>query len=209
MSKLNIFLLLTVICLLIFANTNASGAVSIEKNSAPSITNTPTPSPTPTPIAGLPKKLIIPKIQVDTELEYMGVDPDGAMQVPQDWNKAGWFSGGIRPGEIGKAAIDGHFDTDTGMPAVFWNLGQLNPGDEIKILDDRNKIYTFIVQTKQNHEYDKFPLNELIGKSNKKELNIVTCTGYWNFETNNYSHRMLITTELSKVENIQSSSPSY
>lgn len=198
MSRLNIFLLITIIGLLIFANTEALGSFT-QSQTFHHIAVTPTIAPTPTPIAGIPKRLIIPEINIDTTIDSVGVDENGAIEVPHDYTQVGWYSMGYRPGEWGKAAIDGHLDMTTGAPAIFWNLHLLEPGDQIQVIDDRNKTYTFVVTSKQAHDYNNFPLEELIGSSDKKILNLVTCTGWWNAETHNYSHRMLISSEFVSI----------
>jgi hypothetical protein len=51
---------------------------------------------------------------------------DGAMQIPGDFLRAGWFAG-TAPGQ-GPSVFPGHVDSRSG-PAVFHRLGELRPGD--------------------------------------------------------------------------------
>ena len=43
------------------------------------------------------------------------------MQVPGDFQVAGWFTGGPQPGQLGPAVTAGHVDSRPG-PAVFYRL---------------------------------------------------------------------------------------
>src|SRR5205823_10112255 len=65
----------------------------------------------------LPVRLQIPAIDVSTPLVKLGRLPDGSLEVPKDWDTAGWYDGGPRPGQPGPAVILGHVDSTTG-PAV-------------------------------------------------------------------------------------------
>ena len=75
----------------------------------------------------LPVRLQIPAIGVSTPLVKLGRLPDGSLEVPKDWDTAGWYDGGPRPGQPGPAVILGHVDSKTG-PAVFYRLRALRPG---------------------------------------------------------------------------------
>jgi hypothetical protein len=82
--------------------------------------------------ASVPVRLVIPTVGVATPLVRLGLEPDGAMQVPVDFATAGWFAGGPAPGQLGPAVIAGHVDSRTG-PAVFYRLRDLRPGHTIMV----------------------------------------------------------------------------
>ena len=63
----------------------------------------------------------IPSIGVSSPLVRLGLNRDRSMEVPGDFQVAGWFSGGPQPGQLGPAVIAGHVDSRTG-PAVFYRL---------------------------------------------------------------------------------------
>jgi sortase (surface protein transpeptidase) len=62
----------------------------------------------------------------------LGRNLDGTIEVPGDWERAGWYRRGPRPGQADPAVILGHVDSTSG-PAVFFRLGELAVGDEIRI----------------------------------------------------------------------------
>src|SRR5258708_6593966 len=82
-----------------------------------------------------PSRLIIPKMHVDALVKAVGVDANGDMQTPGDATDVAWYKYGPRPGTSGSAVIDGHLDTKYVPQAVFYNLDQLQTGDEVDIRD--------------------------------------------------------------------------
>ena len=77
-----------------------------------------------------PVRLEIPAIGVSSPLVRLGLNRDGTMQVPADFQVAGWFTGAPQPGQLGPAVIAGHVDSHTG-PAVFYRLRDLRPDDQV------------------------------------------------------------------------------
>ncbi|MBI4226014.1 class F sortase [Candidatus Roizmanbacteria bacterium] len=195
MSRLNIFLLLILAGLLIFAQTD-SALEEKSINFYPPPTTIATPTATPTPTIVQPASVSIPKIQVAAPIEPVGTDENGKMQLPQDINVVGWYSLGSKPGEAGNAVIAGHLDSATGEGAIFYNLKIVEPGDEIIITDQTGKENRFTVTDKVIYPYDQVPIDKVFGKSSQKRLNLITCTGAWNPLEKNYSHRTIIFSQL-------------
>src|SRR5690348_14844037 len=69
----------------------------------------------PLPYA-LPDRVRIPTIRVDAPVLPVGLDADGWVSAPppEDPNLAGWFTGGVTPGEKGTAVVVGHVDNKQG-----------------------------------------------------------------------------------------------
>lgn len=203
MTRLNIYLLLTLVFLLIFAHQD-SAIVDDSINRATSApTASPTPTATPTPTIPQPRQFDIPKINVSAPIMPVGVDENGKMQLPENINEVGWYSLGFKPGEAGNAVISGHLDSATGAGAIFFHLRELEPGDNLYVTDEHGNQYNFVVTRKAIYKYDKVPLEEVFGESTKKQLNLITCTGQWIASQHNYSQRMIIYSELQSVSHLQ------
>lgn len=144
----------------------------------------------------LPSKTIIPKIGVDAKVEQVGQDSQGRMDIPQNYKNVGWYKLGIKPGEKGNAVIDGHIDTPKKEAGVFYRINELVPGDVIYIKDSKNKTFTFFVTKALYFDYDKVPIDEVFGKTEKFRLNLVTCAGKFDKLTKNYSQRLVVFSEL-------------
>jgi sortase (surface protein transpeptidase) len=141
---------------------------------------------------GIPIRLNIPKLGVTANVEAVALDIKNNMDVPQKVEDVGWYKLGVKPGEKGNAVIDGHYDDITGAPVVFYNLASLQVGDSIETVDNNGKKLTFIVQKKANYAYNQFPLLEVFGQSNGKNLNLITCSGTWDKNNKTYADRLVI-----------------
>jgi sortase A len=156
----------------------------------------------PTPTAAInsiiPTRISIPKINVDTAVESVGMDDKGRMDVPKEADNTAWFKPGYKPGQVGQAVIDGHYDKASGDPAVFYNINKLTKGDEIIVTGENGKKLTFSVVKLAEYPDEDFPIKDVFGPSSKPMLNLITCQGKWNEESHNYSHRGVIYAELVK-----------
>ena len=92
-----------------------------------------------------------------------GAQPDGTMQVPDDFQVAGWFTGGPQPGQLGPAVIAGHVDSRTG-PAVFYRLRDLRPGDEIRVVRADRRVVRFRVESLASYPKQSLPYEEVYGR---------------------------------------------
>ncbi len=153
-----------------------------------------TPSPTPTIAA--PQRLLIEKLSLDVLIEHVGLDTQGAMDIPQNEDNVAWYQFGAKPGETGNAVIAGHFDKVTGAPAVFYRLSSLSVGDRIIVIAQDSQVYTYAVTDKKVYPYNQVPLEEVFGDHGKKRLNLITCKGIFNQRTRNYSDRIVVYSEL-------------
>ncbi len=165
-------------------------------------TPTPSPTPTPTPTPGLtPVTIIIPKLNIQTAIEQVGLTPDNYMDVPKNANNAGWYMYGTKPSEAGNAVITGHYDTPTGAPALFYYLKRLEIGDEVTTVSENAIKSIFTVTGKETIPYDKFPKDYVFVTKVGKNLNLITCDGVWNQQKRVYSDRIVVYTTLKEVIN--------
>jgi LPXTG-site transpeptidase (sortase) family protein len=144
----------------------------------------------------IPESISIPKININTHVEQVGMDSQGRMDVPSNNTNVAWYSPGHKPGSGASAVIDGHYDTVTGAPAVFYNLDKLTPGDKIMVSDSHGTTLTFAVTEKKLYPFDQFPLEQVFNSTDKSRLNLITCDGVWDQKTKNYSQRLVVYAEL-------------
>ena len=139
---------------------------------------------------GLPIRLIIPKINVDALIEYMGVTAIGAMDVPNTAVNVGWFKLGPQPGERGSAVIAGHFDGKNGEAGVFINLYRLKQGDKIYVENNKKTSIAFVVR--EIRIYDPGYANSVFSTSESAHLNLITCDGAWDGAKKSYDKRLVV-----------------
>jgi len=144
----------------------------------------------------IPKTLQIPKIKVSANVESVGMNSKGEMDVPKLDANVAWYNLGGKIGQAGNAVFAGHLDTKAGSPAVFWDLDKLNKGDDITATDQQGKTYTYEVVDKKVYADAQFPLQEVFGDTTKKRLNLITCEGTYDKSARNYSDRLVVYSEM-------------
>lgn len=138
----------------------------------------------------LPIRLIIPKINVDALIEYVGVTATGVMEVPDTTINVGWFKLGPQPGERGSAVVAGHFDGKNGEAGVFMNLYRLKEGDKIYVKDNKGASIAFVVR--EIHIFDPGYANSVFSVSESAHLNLITCDGVWDGARKSYDKRLVV-----------------
>lgn len=144
---------------------------------------------------GLPVRLRIPAISVDSAIEDALITPDGRMDVPAGSVNVAWFSLGPHPGQIGSAVIGGHFGISNNVPFVFYNLDKLTIGDKIYIVDDKGETLTFAVRSIKSFDRNADATTVFTSDDGLAHLNLITCEGVWNQINGNYPERLVIFTD--------------
>jgi Sortase domain len=138
-----------------------------------------------------PVRLWIPAIAVSTPLVPLGRLPDGSLEVPHDWDTAGWYDLGPRPGQPGPAVILGHVDSRTG-PAVFFRLRALRPRDIVRVgLADGRKL-VFRVQRVRRYPKGRFPTEAVYLPTLNRELRLITCGGEFDYASGHYRDNIVV-----------------
>lgn len=176
-------------------NTQAAGTIT---KGVQGVMGTVSPYVTPsvhTNQAIIPVEIEIPALGIRTTVEQVGLDTYGKMDVPSTDETVAWYGGGYKPGEIGQAVIAGHYDTQTGAPAVFYHLSSLHEGDIVRVTGENGMVKTFAVTRIAIYDNNNFPVKEVFGLTGDRGLNLITCEGKYNPEVHNYSHRTVVYTK--------------
>lgn len=142
-----------------------------------------------------PVTIEIPSLDVKTEIEDVGRLKNGQMGVPENVDNTGWFEPGTKPGNRGSAVIAGHVDDKTG-PSVFFNLEDMENGEEIIITGENDKRLIFKVVGKEVFPRNDAPISEIFGYTSRRMLNLITCTGDFDNSAGTHNDRLVVYTEL-------------
>jgi LPXTG-site transpeptidase (sortase) family protein len=164
--------------------------------------NTPTPGPSPTPAANYPPaseasiaRLIIPSAEIDAPVVVKGVDPAGVMESPDNAYDTAWYDFSAKPGYGGNAVFSGHVDYINVGKAVFWELKDLNPGDEIHVRLEDGTLYRYEVNFKQQYDAATAPVEEIVGPTPKETVTLITCSGTFSSASGQYDKRLVVRAE--------------
>lgn len=139
-----------------------------------------------------PTHLSISSVNIDADLIAVGLDINKSIEMPPlfSW-KAGWYNQSPAPGQIGPAIIVGHLDTYKNI-SVFWRLGQVKPGDLIKIQRQDDKTASFKVTGLAQYDQNNFPTNKVYGNINYAGLRLITCGGPFDRSTGHYTKNTVV-----------------
>jgi sortase (surface protein transpeptidase) len=136
-------------------------------------------------------RLVIPAIGVATRLVRLGLEADGAMAVPADYGRAGWFAEGPAPGQVGPAVIAGHVDSRTG-PAVFYRLRELRPGQAVLVERADGTRLRFVVEQARSYPKASFPTADVFGPVPSAALRLITCGGDFDRARGSYRDNLVV-----------------
>jgi LPXTG-site transpeptidase (sortase) family protein len=141
-------------------------------------------------LGGVPTRVRIPAIRVDSSLELLSLDASDQLEAPKDYQRAGWFAQGIAPGDKGPAVIAGHVDSVSG-PAVFFELNTLRAGDLVEV-DRGGQTVTFRVTGVEQYQKNSFPTDRVYSPTPEPELRLITCGGSFDQSRGSYRDNIVV-----------------
>ncbi|MDZ7729105.1 MAG: class F sortase [Dehalococcoidia bacterium] len=158
--------------------------VPATETATPSATASPTetPTPTPTPYAGAVDRLQIPRFNVDSDIEAIGLIPGtNQLDTPHDPHNTGWYEIYDRPGWRGNAVFSAHVDYFPNIRGPFYNLARMELDDEVVVVMDNGERYTYEVIRKQRYTVSGIPMGDIIWPDDRPEgeewITLITCGG--------------------------------
>jgi sortase (surface protein transpeptidase) len=138
-----------------------------------------------------PATITIPAIGVQAPIVGVGLQADGAMQVPEP-DQVGWYKLGPRPGAGGPAVLVGHLYYRRTGPAVFYRLSELRPGDEILIGQRGGTTTRFLVGRLERHPKTALPTKRIWTGATRPLLRLITCDGPFDHTTGHYRDNLIV-----------------
>src|ERR1700738_3698171 len=158
-------------------------------------------APAPSGVVGpvvarsVPVTLRIPAIGVAVPVSALGLNPDGTVQVPANFQEPGWYRLGPSPGQVGSAVILGHVDSYQG-PAVFFRLRSLRAGDRVEVSLADGVTAQFVVDAVAMYPKKQFPARRVYGSHGYSALQLVTYGGAFDTSTRSYLSNVVFYTSL-------------
>ena len=137
----------------------------------------------------------IPRIGVAAPVVRLGGPRSGAIAVPTfaQVGDIGWYRYGAVPGQRGNAVFLGHVDTYQG-PAVFYDLYELLPGDQVEVALGHHDTQRFTVHWVKEVLKTHFPASKVFGGTDGRHLWLVTCGGQFDYYTRSYLSNIIVYT---------------
>lgn len=143
-----------------------------------------------------PKFIRLPSIDGEGFVQNVGVDQNNAVAVPDNVHMAGWFTDTVLPGEKGLSIIDGHVTGRT-TDGIFIHLEQLKPGDTYSIeFGDGHRKQFEVLKITSVKEKDAAAILFSQNPDVSNQLNLITCGGDFDTDTNQYEDRVIVSSKL-------------
>jgi sortase (surface protein transpeptidase) len=141
-----------------------------------------------------PTRLTVPGISVDTTIDPVGLDADGAMGVPRSLKTVGWYDKSAQLGESHRPVIlDGHYGLDS-SPGVFYKLRTLAIGDTFTITGTYGKTVEYTVTSVETAPLEVLDMEKVFnyGDGKKETAVIITCEGTFDSRRATYNNRYVV-----------------
>jgi sortase (surface protein transpeptidase) len=138
-----------------------------------------------------PLSVAIPRLHIASGLVQLGIDDQGAMEVPVDPADAGWYRLGPPPGSLGPAVIAGHV-TWNQVPAVFFRLSEVRPGDVVEVTRADGRLAVFEVTAVRLFDKSEFPTQAVFGPVDHAALRLITCGGDYESSAHRYLGNVVV-----------------
>jgi hypothetical protein len=138
-----------------------------------------------------PIRVQIPALGVTSTIMDLGLERNGAMEVPQGAYPVGWYDRSPAPGQLGPAVLAGHVDWN-GERGAFYGLRELRPGDAVVIDRTDGTVATFRVDRVEEHPKADFPTEEVYGDIDHAGLRLITCGGTFDSDSGDYEDNIIV-----------------
>jgi LPXTG-site transpeptidase (sortase) family protein len=139
----------------------------------------------------LPSRLIIPSLNIDANIQHVGLDHKGNVGIPNNFSDVAWYEESVIPGHSGVAVISGHLDNGIKLPGVFKNLQKIKIGDSVNIIDANNITEEYIVNNIKELPYNA-KIDQVLFDADVPTISLITCDGSWIESSKTYGYRVII-----------------
>ena len=149
------------------------------------------PALAPSPPVGID----IPSIGVHAGVGSVGLGPSGSIEVPApgpSYDVPGWYRYSPTPGAKGPAVIVGHLDSLHAGPSVFFRLGELTPGQQIRVRRADGRTAVFEITAVVAYAKHVFPTAAVFGDLDHAGLRLITCGGPIDRATGHYRDNTVV-----------------
>lgn len=179
-------------------STTAASTTAPPTTAPQALPPTTTTAPAAAAVVERPVTVDVPAVDITAApLVPLGLDDEGALEVPADFDVAGWYAAGPEPGDPGPTVIVGHVDSTDG-PAVFFRLSEVEPGDEVSVTGADGTMLRYVVRSVEWHPKDAFPTDAVYGPTPVSTLRLVTCGGEFDHRSRHYLDNVVVFADLAR-----------
>jgi sortase (surface protein transpeptidase) len=134
-----------------------------------------------------------PALGVDAEVVPVGVTRAGAVRIPRDARRVGWYRFGPRPGgSVGSVVLVAHVDSRTQGRGAFYRLREADAGDRVVVASDGGPRWTYRVVARELFDKRALPLEDLFRRDGREVLTLITCGGPYLADAGGYQDNVVV-----------------
>jgi Sortase domain len=139
-----------------------------------------------------PVRLGVPAVGVMTDVEPVGVDARGVLNIPADPQVVGWWAAGAAAGaSAGNVVLAGHVDTAAGVGAMR-ELVDLPMGSLVEVTDDTGATTRYRIVARESFgKADGIPAS-LFRADGPPGLVLITCGGTFDARSGHYTENVVL-----------------
>ena len=132
----------------------------------------------------------------DVTVDPVGVADGGAMALPRDGRRVGWYRFGAAPGDTaGSAVLAGHVDTRDGGRGALADTRLLEVGDRLQVVRSDGSTVDYAVTARVRVGKEALPVDELFVRDGAPRLVLITCGGAWDPDIRHYVDNVVVTAD--------------
>ncbi len=121
------------------------------------------------------------------------VHADGALDVPQDPDRVGWWTGGAQAGEpYGSIVLAGHLDSAHFGVGVLAEMINMHPGQDLSLADGLHSQVYRVTAIRKLSKARLAAGTDLFDQRGKHRLVMITCGGPFDPKTHRYRDNLVI-----------------
>ena len=142
----------------------------------------------------IPTEVSIAKLGVRAPVDQVGVYDDGAVEIPEDITRVGWYRFGSGPGQgAGSTVIVGHRDGFDEGPGAFYSVSALEPGDVVAIELEDGSTQQYEVVSREAIDKELLPSDDVFDEDGPERLTLISCIGYFDRNNGGYQQNVVVT----------------
>lgn len=126
----------------------------------------------------------------DYPIRGVGLEADGELEVP-DETEIGWYKYGATAGRPGATVLAAHVSWNN-TTGPFYELGNVDPGDEITVTLDDGTERQYEVIERTMYDKSELPRERIWRNTGDETLVLITCGGDFNPDIRRYRQNIVV-----------------
>ncbi|MFN3866668.1 MAG: class F sortase [Demequina sp.] len=140
-----------------------------------------------------PRRLVVEALGIDMPVTEVGLEGDGAMEIPESAQTAGWYRYGPAPGgDRGSAVLAAHVDDARIGLGPFSRLERISEGERIVVTLADGDALTYEVAGVERTSKREVDMDLVFDRTGESRLVLVTCGGRFDWDAGHYEDNVVV-----------------